>query len=616
MKTKKAENIDNLIDTIIHADVLDGLATIPDDTVSLVTTSPPYNVGIKYGDHNDEMNHQEYLNWMKKVWAECYRVLRPGGRLCVNIDMTANMGDRSQEYYRPLYADFVNINRENDFMFRAEIAWYKQNLVGSATAWGCYDDQTRVLTKNGLKLFADCSENDEFATLNPQTREIEYHRALQHFRYNYDGEMYRIKSKTSDLLITPNHNMPIYNSYKDKIELREIKNAPQRFSMPKSHFGLRDGELVNTFELPCKKMGLRTKKTYRVDEAVQIDMNDWLAFLGIFLTDGNVDYCEKRRNYRVSIYQSKDKYLSEIKDLLKRLPFTFTHKEEKSEFYVNNKSLAWYMQQLKLKNERVMPDFVFNLPPQQKKHFLHWLMIGDGYEQEGKYSYFPSVSKELANGFVRLAIDCGYMVSVTIKEPNTEPRIMKNGNTIAGSKQLYIINFLYSKLQDILPENVSKENYKGEIFCVEVPNNILLVERNGKFAWSGNSYQSCSNPIIRRNHEYILIWSKGSYKLDGDKENCDLTDKEFQQWTMSMWFIQPETRKLGSHHVPYPEELVKRLVKLYCYQGDIVLDPFMGTGTTAVVAKRFGRKYIGIDNDLKSVEYARKRIACSADMFE
>tara|TARA_B100001778_G_scaffold334967_1_gene349820 strand:+ start:27158 stop:27937 length:780 start_codon:yes stop_codon:yes gene_type:complete len=255
----------DVVNKILHMDVLDGLKQIPNDMVSLVVTSPPYNVGIDYAEHDDEMAHEEYLDWMGKVWAECYRVLRPGGRLCVNIDMTANMGDRSQEYYRPLYADFVNLNRKNDFMFRTEIAWYKQNLVGSATAWG--------------------------------------------------------------------------------------------------------------------------------------------------------------------------------------------------------------------------------------------------------------------------------------------------------------------------------------------------------------SYGSCSNPIIRRNHEYVLVWSKGDYRLEGDKEKCDLTDKEFQQWTMSMWFIQPETRKRGKHHVPYPEELVRRLVKLYCYQDDIVLDPFMGTGTTAAVAKKLRRKYIGIDNDIDSVEYARSRVACALDVF-
>jgi len=122
------------------------------------------------------------------------------------------------------------------------------------------------------------------------------------------------------------------------------------------------------------------------------------------------------------------------------------------------------------------------------------------------------------------------------------------------------------------------------------------------------SYMSCSNPVIRRNHEYVLVWSKGDWKLDGDNENSDMEKEEFNNWTFSTWFIQPETRKLGGHKVPYPEELVKRIVKLFSYRGDIVLDPFNGSGTTSVVARANGRRYIGLDIDEGYCEFARNRV--------
>jgi len=135
-----------------------------------------------------------------------------------------------------------------------------------------------------------------------------------------------------------------------------------------------------------------------------------------------------------------------------------------------------------------------------------------------------------------------------------------------------------------------------------------------KTAWG--SYQSCSNPIIRRNHEYVLVWSKGDWKLEGDAELSDMTAKEFQQWTMSMWDIKPETRNLNNHPAPFPEELAKRVIKLFSYRGNTVLDPFMGTGTVGVVSKTFGRNYIGIDNSQEDVDYAKSRIAKIEYIFD
>lgn len=135
-----------------------------------------------------------------------------------------------------------------------------------------------------------------------------------------------------------------------------------------------------------------------------------------------------------------------------------------------------------------------------------------------------------------------------------------------------------------------------------------------KTAWG--SYQSCSNPIARRNHEYILVWSKGDWKLEGDSEFSDMTAKEFQDWTISTWHVQPETRNRNGHPAPFPEELAKRVIKLFSYRGNTVLDPFMGTGTTGVVCKTYGRNYIGIDNSQPDVEYARGRIADVNYLFD
>jgi site-specific DNA-methyltransferase (adenine-specific) len=136
-----------------------------------------------------------------------------------------------------------------------------------------------------------------------------------------------------------------------------------------------------------------------------------------------------------------------------------------------------------------------------------------------------------------------------------------------------------------------------------------------KTAWG--SYASPSTPAVRRNHEYVLVYSKDSgikgsaFTLEKDEYSGDkdITKTNFENWIASTWFINPETRNIGNHPVPFPEELVQRVLQMYSYTGDIILDPFNGVGTTTAVAYKTNRRYIGIDMEAAYCEYARNRIA-------
>ncbi len=132
-------------------------------------------------------------------------------------------------------------------------------------------------------------------------------------------------------------------------------------------------------------------------------------------------------------------------------------------------------------------------------------------------------------------------------------------------------------------------------------------------AWG--SYCLCSNPHIRRNSEYIIIASKDSLLLEGDHMQCDLTKKEFHAWTLSEWKMSPEGAK-RHHPVPYPRELVKRCLKLFSYVGNVVLDPFNGSGTTTEMAVRLGRRYIGIDNCEKYCKSAKLAIKSAIQDYD
>ncbi|MBK8563420.1 MAG: site-specific DNA-methyltransferase [Saprospiraceae bacterium] len=131
-------------------------------------------------------------------------------------------------------------------------------------------------------------------------------------------------------------------------------------------------------------------------------------------------------------------------------------------------------------------------------------------------------------------------------------------------------------------------------------------------AWG--SWQSASNPILRDVHEYILIFSKGDYKRhltkkeQATKRNTIGRD-EFLDWTKTIWQMNAESARRIGHPAPFPIELPHRLIQLYSFETDIVLDPFMGSGTTAVAALRSGRKFIGYEIVEEYVALANKRIA-------
>ena len=130
-------------------------------------------------------------------------------------------------------------------------------------------------------------------------------------------------------------------------------------------------------------------------------------------------------------------------------------------------------------------------------------------------------------------------------------------------------------------------------------------------AWG--SFQSASNPILRDVHEYILIFSKGNYKRERDKEEKELrkdniTKEEFIEWTKSVWTMNTESAKRIGHPAPFPEELPNRLIKLFSFTNDIVIDPFMGSGTTAIAAINNKRNFVGYEINEEYINLANNRI--------
>lgn len=137
----------------------------------------------------------------------------------------------------------------------------------------------------------------------------------------------------------------------------------------------------------------------------------------------------------------------------------------------------------------------------------------------------------------------------------------------------------------------------------------------GSCAWG--SYCSPTNPVLRDVTERIIVASKGRFdrapsvrarQAAGWPSEATITVDEFLAGTLDLWEMRPESARRVGHPAPFPVELPERLIQLYTFRGDLVLDPFLGSGTTALAAARTGRRFVGYDTEPAYVELARARL--------
>ncbi|MBI2620353.1 MAG: site-specific DNA-methyltransferase [Ignavibacteriales bacterium] len=125
-------------------------------------------------------------------------------------------------------------------------------------------------------------------------------------------------------------------------------------------------------------------------------------------------------------------------------------------------------------------------------------------------------------------------------------------------------------------------------------------------AWG--SWMSASNPTLRDVHEYILVFSKGNFSRNGNGGDSTISRDEFLELTRSIWSFPAESARRIKHPAPFPPELPRRLIQLYSFAGDVVLDPFAGSGTTCLAALQTGRHYVGYEKNPTYAALAEERI--------
>jgi len=130
-------------------------------------------------------------------------------------------------------------------------------------------------------------------------------------------------------------------------------------------------------------------------------------------------------------------------------------------------------------------------------------------------------------------------------------------------------------------------------------------------AWG--SWGSASNPVLRDVHEYILVFSKDNFQRPRVEREDTIQKDDFLAWTKSVWqFPAVQASQIG-HPAPFPLELPHRCIQLYSYKGDVVLDPFAGSGTTCLAARQDGRRFVGYEINPEYVSLAEARLKEAAD---
>lgn len=203
----------------------------------------------------------------------------------------------------------------------------------------------------------------------------------------------------------------------------------------------------------------------------------------------------------------------------------------------------------------------------------------------------------------------------------------KNNDAIKWQEYFKQLNLIWIECVRILKPGGRLCINVQPLFSDYIPTHHLISKQlldlkmlwKGEILWEKNNYNckytawgswnSPSMPYLKYTWEFIEVFCKCTHKKSGDKNKIDITGNEFKKWVYAKWDIAPEhNMKEYKHPAMFPEKLVDRLLKLFSYQDDIVLDPFNGVGTTTLVAFKLKRKYIGIDISKEYCKTAKKRI--------
>jgi UDP-glucuronate decarboxylase len=383
------------------------------------------------------------------------------------VEGTLNMLELAREVKaRIMIASTSEVYGDPEIHPQPESYWGHVNPIGLRA---CYDADTEILTENGWVPFPQLKEGTAVATL-AESGKVEYHIPDELISYPYVGELLRFANAKFDLTVTPNHRMYV----RSKTGKMRFLQADEDRYWPawRVPTGAKfDGEEVETFELGDPPPNAKVRRE-------RVRMDDWLEFLGYYISEGCVHVRRRVRevggrdydvaDYNVLIAQAEGPVRRRMIRCLDRLGFNYFTSDD-HQLRICSKQLAEILLPLGKAGDKYIPREFLKLSRRQSRILLDALIDGDGSRRGESVSYWTKSSR-LADDVQELALRCGYAAS----------------KVLTPGRDIYRVN-LRPPVEANLVEP-ERHRYAGKVYCVNVQNHVICVRRQGRVAFCGNCY--------------------------------------------------------------------------------------------------------------------------------
>jgi thymidylate synthase ThyX len=416
----------------------------------------------------------------------CYRSWEPG----LNPNVSRIRTDRQQYFANILRSGHGSVLEHANYSF----------ALRNVSRVFCYDAETEVLTEDGWKRWPDVDGSEMFATVNPANDRLEYQRATEHFVGDYEGDMYRIRSEQVDLLVTPNHRMWVKAH---DTQANKRGEEPYRVRLANEIFGKRVayqktaqwcGQESGTVTIPgtkriyqLRKGGTETTRHYIGSE---FPLVEFAQFLGHWLAEGSIN------GHQIVIAQNRGAKLEEIAENIQAMGLkTYApatgHGAVRTQQVALRDSLAECGRKA---HEKRIPAYVHDWGPEILKVFLEAYADGDGSRRRDcTHTVIYTASPGMADDLQILAIKAGWSANIRVDDRTGLERVMPSGQRFKNARPSYIVSLVKTRIHPLVNHNGAKNDswvpYKGKVYCVKVPNGLLIVRRNGKPVVSGNTHE-------------------------------------------------------------------------------------------------------------------------------